>query len=98
MDDINILVGKEGGHNRLCVCACICVCVHVCVCELTQSGKENFSQQQITVKWTRETEKRGILSNKSSGGMAKRKLWPICFFFLILKWASCGENTVSRSD
>ena len=69
LDDINILVGEEGGHNR--------VCVHMCACTL--SGKENFSQQQITVKWTRETEKRGILSNYSSGGMAKRKLRPTHF-------------------
>lgn len=48
--DINILVTEEGVMS-VCVCS-----------ELTQSGKEKFSQQQLTVKW--ETEEKGMVNTE----------------------------------
>lgn len=54
--DINILV-TEKGHSTETVCVCV-------YSELTQSGKEKFSQQQLTVKSTRETEKRSMLNTE----------------------------------
>lgn len=37
----------------------------MCVCsELTQPGKEKFSQQQLTVKWAGETEEKGMVNTE----------------------------------
>lgn len=61
----------------------------MCVCsELTQPGKEKFSQQQLTVKWTRETEKKGMLNTEQlviwRDGRNRQVKVTVCRIFVIL--------------